>query len=138
MILFDLRCGKGHVFEAWFRDNATFDAQAKAKAIACPACNNRTVEKAPMAPRIGKGGGEVQQVAAEMAEMRRQLQALRDKVESNCEYVGDNFAEEARRIHYGEVEHRDIYGEASDDEAKELNEEGVEFARIPWLPRHHN
>jgi len=138
MILFDLRCGKGHVFEAWFRDNATFDAQAKAKAIACPACNNRTVEKAPMAPRIGKGGGEVHQVAAEMAEMRRQLQALRDKVESNCEYVGDNFAEEARRIHYGEVEHRDIYGEASDDEAKELNEEGVEFARIPWLPRHHN
>jgi hypothetical protein len=138
MILFDLRCGKGHVFEAWFRDNATFEAQAKAKAIACPSCNSRTVEKAPMAPRIGRGGGsgsDVQQVAAEMAQMRQQLLSLRAKVEANCDYVGDKFAEEARRIHYGEVERRDIYGEASDEEAKELDDEGVEVARIPWLPR---
>jgi len=136
MILFDLRCGKGHVFEAWFRNNATFETQSKAKGIACPTCNNRTIEKAPMAPRIGKSGGDVQQVAAEMAAMRKQLQALRAKVEANCDYVGDKFAEEARRIHHGEVERRDIYGEASDDEARELSDEGVEFARIPWLPRH--
>ena len=136
MILFDLRCGKGHVFEAWFRNNATFEAQSKAKAVACPACNSRTIEKAPMAPRIGKGGA--QEVANEMAVMRRELQSLRAKVEADCDYVGDRFAEEARRIHYGEVERRDIYGEASDDEAKELNDEGIEFARIPWLPRHDN
>ncbi|HTO81253.1 MAG TPA: DUF1178 family protein [Methylomirabilota bacterium] len=136
MILFDLRCGKGHVFEAWFRNNATFEAQSKAKEIACPTCNNRAVEKAPMAPRIGKSGVDAEQVAAEMAAMRKQLQALRTKVEANCDYVGDKFAEEARRIHHGEVERRDIYGEASDDEARELNDEGIEFARIPWLPRH--
>jgi hypothetical protein len=138
MILFDLRCGKGHVFEAWFRNNATFEAQAEAGEIACPVCASRTVEKAPMAPRIGKAGGEGSRpnVAAELADMRRQLQELRAKVEANCDYVGDRFAEEARRIHHGEVERRDIYGEASDGEAKELSDEGIEFSRIPWLPRH--
>jgi hypothetical protein len=137
MILFDLRCAKGHVFEAWFRDNASYDSQAKAGAVACPACGNRKVEKAPMAPRIGKGSDVTrQQMAAELAETKRQLQELRAKVESNCDYVGGRFAEEARRIHHGEVAHRDIYGEATDDEAKELSDEGIEFARIPWLPRH--
>jgi hypothetical protein len=137
MILFDLRCSKGHVFEAWFRDNDTYDRQAKGGAVACPACGSRKVEKAPMAPRIGKGSEATrQQMAAELAEAKRQLQELRAKVESNCDYVGTKFAEEARRIHHGEATHRDIYGEATDDEAKELSDEGIEFARIPWLPRH--
>ena len=137
MILFDLRCTKGHVFEAWFRDNASFDSQAEAGAVNCPACGSRKIEKAPMAPRIGKGN-EVsrQQMAKELTEMKRQLTELQTKVEANCDYVGNNFAEEARRIHYGEVAHRDIYGEATDEEAKELNEEGIEFARIPWPQRH--
>src|SRR5215470_8155308 len=135
MILFDLRCAKGHVFEAWFRDNASYDSQAKAGAVTCPACGTRKVEKAPMAPRIGKGEAARQQMA-ELTEMKKQLQDLRAKVETNCDYVGAEFAEEARRIHHGEVAHRDIYGEATDDEAKELAEEGIEFARIPWLQRH--
>lgn len=137
MILFDLRCAKGHVFEAWFRDNAAYDNQAKAGAVNCPDCGSRKVEKAVMAPRIGKKN-EIghRQIAKEMAEMKRQLTELRAKVEANCEYVGGKFAEEARRIHYGEIERRDIYGEATDDEARDLHEEGVEFARIPWLPRH--
>ena len=136
MILFDLRCAKGHVFEAWFRDNASYDGQAKAGAVACPACGSHKVEKAPMAPRIGKGSEVAHRKATELAEMKRQLQELRANVESNCDYVGAQFAEEARRIHHGEVAHRDIYGEATDDEAKELTDEGIEFARIPWLPRH--
>ena len=136
MILFDLRCTKGHVFEAWFRNNASYDSQAKAGAVACPACGSRKVEKAPMAPRIGKGGeAKVPVVASEHAEIRKQLTELRSKIEANCDYVGNKFAEEARRIHYGETERRDIYGEASDDEAKELHDEGVKFARVPWLPR---
>jgi hypothetical protein len=137
MILFDLRCTKGHVFEAWFRDNASFDSQAEAGAVNCPACGSRKVEKAPMAPRIGKGN-EVgrQQMAKELTEMKRQLKELQTKIEANCDYVGNNFAEEARRIHYGEAAHRDIYGEATDEEAKELNEEGIDFARIPWPQRH--
>ena len=137
MILFDLRCTKGHVFEAWFRNSASYDSQAKAGAVACPACGSRKVEKAPMAPRIGKGSEVArQQMATELAETKRQLQELRAKVESNCDYVGGKFAEEARRIHHGEVAHRDIYGEATDDEAKELTDEGIEFARIPWPQRH--
>jgi hypothetical protein len=136
MILFDLRCARDHVFEAWFPNNAAYEKQARAGAVGCPTCGSRKVEKAPMAPRIGKGGeAKVPAVATEHAEIRKQLTELRSKIEANCDYVGSKFAEEARRIHYGESEHRDIYGEASDDEAKELDEEGVKFARIPWLPR---
>lgn len=140
MILFDLRCARDHMFEAWFPNNAAYDKQAKAGAISCPACGSRKVEKAPMAPRIGKGGrpsgAKLPVVAAEHGEIRRQLMDLRSKIEANCDYVGPKFAEEARKIHYGETEHRDIYGEASNDEAKELHDEGVKFSRIPWLPRH--
>ncbi len=136
MILFDLRCARNHVFEAWFPTNAAYEKQAKAGAVACPSCGSRKVEKAPMAPRIGKAAkASVPAVAAEHAEIRQQLTELRAKIEANCDYVGDKFAEEARRIHYGETERRDIYGETSDDEAKELNDEGVKFSRVPWLPR---
>ncbi|HEX6092378.1 MAG TPA: DUF1178 family protein [Dongiaceae bacterium] len=136
MILFDLRCTRDHVFEAWFPNNAAYERQAKAGAVACPSCGSRKIEKAPMAPRIGKAAkAGVPAVAAEHAEIRQQLTELRAKIEANCDYVGDKFAEEARRIHYGETERRDIYGETSDDEAKELSDEGVKFSRVPWLPR---
>jgi len=136
MILFDLRCTRDHVFEAWFPTNAAYEKQAKAGAVACPSCGSRKVEKAPMAPRIGKAAkASIPAVAAEHAEIRQQLTELRAKIEANCDYVGDKFAEEARRIHYGETERRDIYGETSDDEAKELSDEGVKFSRVPWLPR---
>ena len=136
MILFDLRCTRDHVFEAWFPNNAAYEKQAKAGAVACPSCGSRKVEKAPMAPRIGKAAkASIPAVAAEHSEIRQQLTELRAKIEANCDYVGDKFAEEARRIHYGETERRDIYGETSDDEAKELNDEGVKFSRVPWLPR---
>src|SRR5262245_32518320 len=136
MILFDLRCARDHVFEAWFPNNAAYEKQAKLGVVCCPICGNRKVEKAPMAPRIGKSGEpKLPAVASERGDIRKHLMELRAKVEANCDYVGNKFAEEARRIHYGETERRDIYGEASDDEAKELHEEGVDFARIPWLPR---
>jgi hypothetical protein len=89
-----------------------------------------------MAPRIGKTAkASVPAVAAEHAAIRQQLAELRARIEATCDYVGDKFAEEARRIHYGETERRDIYGETSDDEAKELRDEGVKFSRVPWLPR---
>ena len=94
-----------------------------------------------MAPRIGKGGGEKAspvppEKAAMSVKLRKELVELRAKVEANCDYVGERFADEARKIHYGEIDPRGIYGETSRDEARELAEEGVEFARIPWLPRH--
>jgi len=143
MILFDLKCAKGHAFEAWFRDSSTADRQMAGRRIACPECGSAKVSKAPMAPRIGKKGQKGEKPAAPSAEMvamsgklRKELGKLRAKVEANCDYVGDRFAEEARKIHYGETDPRGIYGETSKAEAHELAEEGVEFARIPWLPRH--
>ena len=155
MIRFDLRCREEHGFEAWFRDNASFEAQAAGGALECPVCGSREIEKAIMAPRIAKGaqapaeptetpkdpgktapvamGGTPDQAKA----LRAALEDLRDKVEASCDYVGKGFPEEARKIHYGEAEARGIYGEASDKEAKELADEGVEFSRLP-LPRRHD
>lgn len=150
MILYELKCQDGHGFEAWFRDGATYDTQAAAGEIACPICGDRSVAKAPMAPRIAKRpvGDPVmaeQHKPARTApeapammvngEIRARLEALRRHVEENCESVGEDFAEEARRIHYGEVPHRGIYGAATEEEAEELTEEGVAFARIPWPVR---
>jgi hypothetical protein len=140
MILFDLKCAKGHVFEAWFRDSGTADRQIVGHKVACPECGNAKVGKAPMAPRIGRKGNKPAEPPAEMVAMsgkiRKELGELRSKVEASCDYVGERFAEEARKIHYGETDPRGIYGETSKDEADALAEEGVEFARIPWLPRH--
>ncbi|WP_188258896.1 DUF1178 family protein [Azospirillum tabaci] len=171
MILFVLKCTADHRFEAWFRNGDAYETQAAAKAIACPVCGDTHITKAPMAPRIAKGGRakddaardggtpeaaptaggavaapkasptpETLPVPAELrerfaAEVMRQLTEIRRTVETNCDYVGDRFAEEARRIHYGETDPRGIYGEATDKEAEELKEEGVTFGRIPWLPR---
>jgi hypothetical protein len=131
MIVFQLRCAGEHEFEAWFRDNAAFDAQSRAGKIACPDCGDTHVEKAVMAPRVARSRkGE-----PSPAELRKALVEMRKQVEANCENVGDRFAEEARRIHYGEAEKRGIYGEATNDDAKSLAEEGIEFARIPWPAR---
>jgi hypothetical protein len=148
MILYQLRCAKDHEFEAWFKDGQTCERQLARKSIECPACGNRKVSKALMAPRLGasekkqttnlpaKPAAEKQHPMSVMASaMRQHLQEIRAKVEENCDYVGEKFPEEARKIHYGETEARGIYGEASDEEHRELIEEGVEVARIPWLPR---
>ncbi len=136
MIKFELRCAEGHGFEAWFRNGDAYDAQSAAGEIACPLCGDARVAKAPMAPRIGKHGGrDLEAEGAKRAAVLQALSEIRKKVEENCDYVGERFAEEARRIHYGEVETRGIYGEASDEEAQELAEEGIDFSRVPWLPR---
>ena len=153
MILFDLKCGKGHVFEAWFRDGATAEKQIAGRKIACPSCGTAKVQKAPMAPRIGKSGkpaaaesstaepsqpqGVVmtKEMASKAVQLRKELGELRKKIEANCDYVGGQFAEEARKIHYGETEARGIYGETSEEQARELSDEGIEFSRVPWLPR---
>ena len=109
--------------------------------VSCPDCGSAKVTKAPMAPRIGKsrtgkGALEPTEKAAMSVKLKKELAELRSKVEANCDYVGDRFADEARKIHYGETDPRGIYGETSKNEARELAEEGVEFASIPWLPRH--
>ena len=131
MILFALRCAADHEFEGWFRDGATFDRQSAGGKISCPQCGDTSVTKAPMAPRVARSRSA--EVAPSPAELRKALQELRRHVETNCDYVGERFAEEARRIHYGESDPRGIYGEASADESRELAEEGISFGRIPWI-----
>ena len=145
MILFNLRCSDGHAFEGWFRNGDAYERQAKAKGVSCPICGTTAVEKALMAPRISKGGKVGQELVKappaeavdnpKAAEMLRMLREVRRVVEENCDYVGADFAEEARRIHYGETDKHGIYGESTEDEARALAEEGIEVGRVPWLPR---
>lgn len=135
MIVFELRCGAGHGFEAWFRSGEAFEAQRQDGEVACPHCGDTGVSKAPMAPRIGKGQEAEAEAAKARAEVMGKLAELRQQVEQNCDYVGERFAEEARRIHYGESEARGIYGETTSEQAAALADEGVPFSRIPWLPR---
>ena len=133
MILYTLRCSGDHEFEGWFRDGAGFEAQQAAGGIACPHCGDSSVEKAVMAPRVGRSR-EVTPPAATLAQLRSALIEMRRRIETHCDYVGDHFAEEARRIHYGETEPHGIYGEANDTESRELADEGITFGQIPWLP----
>jgi len=133
MILFKLKCGADHEFEGWFRDGAAYERQAARGLIACPECGNSAVEKAPMAPRVARSSGE-QKPPPSPDQLRHMLQQLRKHVESSCDYVGDRFAEEARRIHRGEGDARAIYGEASEDDSRALADEGIEVMRLPWVP----
>jgi hypothetical protein len=152
MIRYQLRCAKEHEFEAWFRDSAAFDQQSKARKVLCPDCGSAKVVKAPMAPSIGKRAlSEPQAVETPQppapaasassppvptpAQIRAYLMAMRKHVETTHEYVGPKFPDEARKIHYGESKERGIYGEATPEDAKELVDEGIDVAAVPWLPR---
>jgi hypothetical protein len=151
MILYQLNCDREHSFEAWFKDGATCDRQLKRNTVECPSCGSVEVAKALMAPRVGKKGNAraiapiespsppvpapASKAAVIPAELRQALMAVRKQIEANCDYVGDNFAEEARKIHHGETEARGIYGEATDAEHEDLIEDGIEVARVPWVPR---
>ncbi len=137
MILYQLKCSNGHQFEGWFRDGTTYEAQSGRGEIECPICGDDGVGKAPMAPKLGRGGGQTsEQRAMQIArKVLSDLDLLRGKVEDNFEDVGDKFAEEARSIHHGEAEERGIYGEATEDEVEELVEENIDFHRIPWKRR---
>ena len=129
MILFDLRCADSHVFEAWFRDGETYETQAKAGEIACPVCGDTAIAKALMAPNVARGGETISPEQA--AQAMRYLSAVRDHVEKTHDPVGDKFPEEARKIHYGEAEKRNIYGNATLDDARALDEEGIEIGVLP-------
>ena len=131
MILFALRCAEGHEFEGWFRDGAGFEAQQQAGDIACPECGDTAVGKALMAPRLARSREPKPPMSP--AELKAALLALRHQIENNCDYVGPQFAEEARRIHHGEAEPHGIYGEASEEESRDLAEEGIDFGRVPWI-----
>jgi hypothetical protein len=130
VIVYNLRCRNSHEFEGWFQDSAAFDAQAKSGKLACPVCDSHKVEKAIMAPSVS-GAKKSTVNDSEAKKMRQFMTGLRKYVQDNADYVGRKFPEEARKIHYGEVEHRHIYGEASVEEAKDLIEEGVDVAPLP-------
>ncbi|MEP3247092.1 MAG: DUF1178 family protein [Sneathiella sp.] len=138
MIKYNLKCENNHVFEAWFKNSSAYDEQSDRNIVSCSLCGSTAVEKAPMAPSVPKKGRsqatpskeEVTQTAVVMSALRE----IRKTVEENCDYVGEKFAEEARKIHYGEVEERGIYGEATTEQREELEEEGVPLAAVPWLP----
>jgi hypothetical protein len=130
VIVYSLSCAKGHEFEGWFRDSAAFDDQSEHGKLVCPTCGTRKVTKAIMAPAVS-GTKKAESSASELRKMRQFMTGLRKHIEQNADYVGTDFPEEARKIHYGETEHRHIYGEASIAEAKELIEEGVDVAPMP-------
>jgi hypothetical protein len=157
MIRYALHCDKGHTFESWFASSAAYEKQAKRSLIACPVCDSTKVEKAIMAPRLSRSeAAEEPAVPAPPAapppappaplavmspperELRKKLKELREHIVKNADYVGPRFSEHARKIHYGETEHRSIYGEATPEEAKELDEEGIAFHPLPVLPDEFN
>jgi hypothetical protein len=155
MIHYQLICDADHTFDGWFRDSVTFDKQAKAGLVTCPECGVAKVHRALMAPSIGrKATAPSSETAVTVMppspqpalpepvagavlpdQVRAMLQKLRAEVEKNCEHVGNRFAEEARAIHNGESAPRPIYGETTPEQAEALAEDGIEVARIPWIPR---
>jgi hypothetical protein len=136
MIKYRLICDKEHEFDGWFADSAAFDTQKTDGLLACALCGSTKVSKAIMAPAVPK---KTNQQKDEAHQIRHMMQKVSTHVEENFDYVGTDFAEEARKIHYGEREARDIYGETSLDDAKELLEEGVPVAPLPGLsPKEKN
>jgi len=141
LIRFSLVCEHEHEFEAWFRSNDDFETQKKRGFVECPSCGSREVGKALMAPAVSTGRKQEKMALAMGEEQRRvmaELKALSQKMRENADYVGDKFAEEARKIHFGESDPRGIYGEATLEEAKGLAEDGVSFMPIPVFPEDRN
>jgi len=161
MIRYALVCERRHDFESWFQNSSAYDKQVKRGLVTCPVCGSAKVEKAIMAPRLARSDGPIDvpqpptpapaaepaaaqtpapvaMVSPQEREFRAKLKELRDHLTKNAENVGRKFPEEARKMHYGEIEHRSIYGEASPQEAKDLHEEGIEFHPLPVLPEERN
>jgi hypothetical protein len=163
MIRYNLVCERAHEFESWFANSAAYDKQAKRGLVECPTCGSTKVEKAIMAPRLARADksiadktidlpeapaapppaapeppAPVAMISPQERELRTKLRELRDHLVKNAENVGRKFPEAARKMHYGEIEHRSIYGEASPQEAKDLHEEGIEFHPLPVLPDERN
>jgi hypothetical protein len=158
MIHYNLRCGRGHTFESWFQSSSAYESQEKRKLIACPVCGSDKVERAIMAPQVMSKKGRKQAapepvaastevtapaaatplMMAQERELRSKLKELRDHIVKNADNVGERFPNEARKMHYGDIEHRPIYGEASADEARSLIDEGIEVSPLPVLPDDRN
>jgi len=156
MIRYTLRCEQDHSFESWFQDSSAYDTQVRRKLVTCPVCGSVKIEKAIMAPQIVSRKGRNKTPApvetpaeapasestplmmAQERELRAKIKELRDHIVKNADNVGERFPTEARAMHYGDKEHRPIYGEASPEEARALIDEGVEVSPLPTLPEDRN
>jgi hypothetical protein len=156
MIRYSLRCERAHPFESWFQSSSAYESQVKRKLVTCPACGSDKIEKAIMAPQIASkkrhneiavqppaapeatAPGSTPLMMAQERELRAKLKELRDHVVKNADNVGERFPTEARKMHYGDIEHRPIYGQASPEEARSLIDEGVEVSPLPVLPDDRN
>ncbi len=137
MIRYNLKCGAGHGFESWFKNAEGFAALQSAGQVSCPVCGSPEVEKELMAPAVRpsrKAAAAKPDLSAPASELEEKLAALKKQIEENSEYVGMNFAAEARKIHAGEAPERPIHGEARPDEARAMIEEGLPVAPLPFLP----
>jgi hypothetical protein len=161
MILYALACDQAHEFESWFPSSDAYEAQKTRDLVSCPVCGSAKVQKQILAPSVARkdkpsrsraepatAGPEVPDTPAQPQpvamfsererELRAMVNALREHVEKNAEHVGERFPDEARKMHYGEIEHRSIYGRASPVEARELIDEGIEIHPLPILPDERN
>ena len=140
MITYSLRCSKSHDFDSWFQSALAYEKLLAAGQISCPVCGDPGVEKTLMAPAVrparnaGVGAVAKPNLREPQSELEAALAELRRQVEANSEYVGLNFAAEARRMHDGDIDPRAIYGEAKPDEARALIEDGVPVAPLPFMP----
>jgi hypothetical protein len=129
VIKYDLRCANGDEFEAWFASIADYDKQSESGLVECPHCGSKRVEKAPMAPAVRTS--RAKEAQRERAVAMAMAAKVREHIKENFDYVGDKFANEARKMHAGETEERAIWGEATPEEARELAEEGIPASPLP-------
>jgi hypothetical protein len=141
VIHYSLVCDKSHKFDGWFASAGAYDVQKGRGLVTCPICLTTAVDKALMSPAVSRAGSEKVSLSIghpQHAELQAAMKALRNKVTTEADYVGDKFAEEARKIHFKEVDQRGIYGEATREEVTSLLEDGVDFMPLPAVKEEHN
>ena len=137
MIKYNLKCKNKHEFESWFSDSKEFEKLIKKKLIECLFCKTKSVKKSIMSPRISYKK-KINFPYKEIKRMKKDLAKLRKFVEKNFEYVGENFPIEVRKAFYDKKKDQNIYGIATPKEARELKEEGIDLASIPWVDNKEN
>ena len=138
MIKYNLICKCGQTFESWFSTSTEYDALKRKKLIRCIYCNAASVEKTVMAPNLSSKSNKITDKIKSERKIKKQLIELRKYIEKNCKNVGDSFPQEARSIYYDKKTSLGIYGKATSEETKELLEEGIDVAMIPWVDKSEN
>ena len=138
MIKYNLTCKCNSTFNSWFASSEEFERLRKDKMITCIECNSNDVNKSIMAPNVSNSRKNDKEDYKFQKNVRKKIAEYQKFIKENCKYVGDNFAREARSIHYGKKETKGIYGKVTAEELKELNDEGIETTTIPWYNETEN